>query len=198
VWAAVAAIATALAVFVSVFALRNQRAANARQFQLQQRLSEIEEARRSEEVAASEVEKGSSLIADVRIKHFGVLFSGLAGDSDKLRMVISNTGPAVARDVDVAIKESLVKAPSAHLGKLVEYAGPINADGTPPLEGYFELQRSNDGPLVPFILPNSEHTHEFWFRYRLFGNVGVMLTWADDRGSQKLVMDVRFMGVEET
>src|SRR5689334_12178399 len=100
-WEAAGVVVAAVALVVSVFAIALQQRQATKQAALQDRLGKIEIERREEEEAASERERLAQLAADVRVKGWHVVTTM---ESDKVRLTVENRGPAIAREIEVAIK----------------------------------------------------------------------------------------------
>jgi hypothetical protein len=103
------------ALTLSIVVLITQRSRDRRQELIQERLAEIEDARRHDEVRSRDQAQDRALIADVRVCEFRMERPGGAGQSDKVSITIENRGPALARRLDLALLEDEKRAPSNHL-----------------------------------------------------------------------------------
>jgi hypothetical protein len=102
-WEAVSGLVAAGALTLSIVVLITQRSRDRRQELIQERLSEIEDARRHDEVRSRDQAQDRALIADVRVCEFRMESPGGAGQSDMVSITIENRGPALARRLDLAL-----------------------------------------------------------------------------------------------
>jgi hypothetical protein len=187
IWAGVSAVVAIGALVVSGLAWLSQKSSDRKQDQIQERLAKIEEARRQDEIESRNKAQEATLVADVRVCDFGLSIPGSSGDSDKIRITVENRGPAPAMNIDVALMEDKERAPSSHLGGVVE-----EVEGNSH-ESYFQIPWGLDTPRPLEVLRADDRvTFSFWFRYRLFGSVGIRVSWEDGRGSQVIRPFVQF------
>jgi hypothetical protein len=177
-WVALGGVVVAtLALGVSIWVGRRQSAVAAR-------MATIEEARRRDEEVKAEESRQASLVADVRVRELRLLGGG-ARQSDRVRLTIENRGPAMARNIDAAIKDSEDRAPSAGLGNAVEYLDERGGYSGDSRLAYFQIPRQPHGPPpLEELAPDSNQGFDFWHTYRLVADVGILLTWDDGRGRQ--------------
>lgn len=179
-WDAVSSVAAVVAVVVSIAVWISQRRLTKRQVDIQERLGSIEEARREDELRASEQERLAGLVADVRVLSFRMERPGRSGDSDRVSITIENRGPSTARLLNIALKDNQDAAGGNHLGDAVELLDEYDGHSGHSQMGYFSIPGQDEVPGP--INPGDQTTVAFWHRTRLFGNVGVRLEWEDGRG----------------
>jgi hypothetical protein len=111
--------------------------------------------------------------------------AGGSGYSDKVSLTIENRGPAIARNLDVAMLESEDRKGSQPLGELVERTEKRGGYSGVSPEHYFEITWELGGtrPLQS-LSAHEQVIFPFWLRYRSVGHVGFRVTWEDGRGPQ--------------
>jgi hypothetical protein len=156
--------------------VRDQTTLQNEQTELQRRLTVIEEARRNDEVENKNSEQEARVIADVRVEGLKLVIPGPSGASDRLGVKIVNYGPAIARHIALAIRETADRAVSQHLKEFVE---PLDEDPE-ARKGYYAV----DAEPLDELLPNSTFAFEFWLRYRVVDVAYIRVAWVDGRGPQ--------------
>jgi ketosteroid isomerase-like protein len=134
--------------------------------------------------------KHAAKVANIRVSAFQL---ERPGETEKVSITIINNGPAVARNIDLAVLDSEDRAKSAGLGDVVEATEHFGGYAGKSRLCYFQipwglpLPRPLDG-----LEPGHEATFPFWHRYRFYGMTGMRVTWEDERGIQILRCMVPF------
>lgn len=185
VWDAISSSAAAGALLVSVLVWETQRRRYRKQVDMQERLASIEEARRQDEIERRDEARHGALAADVRVSEFRMERPGGSRQSDKVSITIENRGPALARNIDIALLASEDGARSVNLGDAVERLDQFGDYSGKLRECYFQIPWELETARPLEVLgPNERATFPFWLGYRAFGNVSMRVAWEDGRGSR--------------
>lgn len=164
-WAAVSSLVAVCALVVSVVAWLSQRSRDRQQVQIQKRLAAIEEARREEEIDSRDKAREASLAADVRVYEIRMESLGGTRQPDHIIITIENRGAAIARNIDIAIKDSEDMGPGAGLGKAIEsIEGEFGGYGGNSPKHYFEIPWNLGTPRpLEMLGPGDRVTFPFLF-----------------------------------
>lgn len=192
-WEAVSGAAAVMTVLVSIAVWVTQHRRERRQTGLQERLASIEEARRQDEVERLEDTRQATLVADVRVVTLGMERPGGTRESDRVSITLENRGPALARNIDVALLDSEDRAPSVGLGHAVEPLEEFGGYSGTSRRCYFQIPWGTDRARPLESLPaGAQVTLPFWLGYRMHGNQRVRVAWEDGRGPQVARLVVPF------
>jgi hypothetical protein len=97
-------------------------------------------------------QEAEALVADVRVLGITFVRPGNAGDSDRLELTVENRGPAPARNIDVALKDTERGAQTNHLREVVEF---LDEDSGGDRVGYFRIGEGGGSPPLSDFCPGT-------------------------------------------